>query len=102
MSEKLNSAKEKIKDVLFCYPDARNDDAKLCYYVYKNIIPNIDDYSFKDIMFNHKRLKLPSFETIRRTRADIQNKEKLLLADDTTRLARMENEKEFHDYFIRN
>ena len=89
MSEKLNSAKEKVKDVLFCYPDARNDDAKLCYYVYKNIIPNIDDYSFKDI-------------TIRRTRADIQNKEKLLLADDTTRLARMENEKEFHDYFIRN
>jgi len=68
----LNRMKERVTYLLEKYPSLRDDDFLLIGAVYYNFYGV--DYSdcFLDVMKHHKELKLPSFESIRRTRQKVQ------------------------------
>ena len=54
--------------------ETRIDDFILVYQVYKRYLTGLcfDAYTFKDVIENHKTLKLPSFESITRCRRKLQ------------------------------
>lgn len=60
-----------VKDILIRFPDARDDNFVLIYEVYREINPLVLNYSFKEMLLNHKVLALPSFESILRSRRKI-------------------------------
>ena len=61
-----------VEHMLKYHLDARDDDFRLYGWVCKAICPNVMDMAFKQVMWQHKELDLPSFETIRRTRQKLQ------------------------------
>lgn len=62
-----------VKKVLAKYPDARDDDFKVIGHVVKALNPEAMNLTFGQALWNHNKLDLPSFETIRRTRQKIQH-----------------------------
>lgn len=62
-----------VKKVLTKYPDARDDDFKVIGHVVKALNPEAMNLTFGQALWNHNKLDLPSFETIRRTRQKIQH-----------------------------
>lgn len=67
--KEFKTVKELVLNLLETNPRCRNDDKYLTYMVMRN---------FTNIYINFKDFeKMPSFETIKRTRAKIQNNEGL-------------------------
>lgn len=62
-----------VKKVLTKYPDARDDDFKVIGHGVKTLNPEAMNLTFGQALWNHNKLDLPSFETIRRTRQKIQH-----------------------------
>lgn len=74
------TAEEKISLILSINKKARNDDLYCLYLVYK---------VFHNVELPYEELKgLPVFETYRRTRAKIQNEDKIYLPDESTQIHR--------------
>lgn len=53
-------------------PDTRYDDMELFRQYYRQYLPT-DEMSFDEVMFAHKVMDLPCFESIRRARQRIQS-----------------------------
>lgn len=87
-----------VKRLLIENPETRDDDFKLLYYVYNEYLDNLDTRTFKEVMFCHKLYGLPSFETVRRTRAKIQNESEDLKASAIVKQYRAEQEQMYRDY----
>lgn len=71
--------KERIIKILKEKPEARQDDKLLTYLVFQEIAKENGQGIF--IPFNLFK-KFPAFETVKRTRAKIQNEEKQFLPDN--------------------
>lgn len=62
-----------VETILKNHPDARDSDFRLFGWVCANLKPDVMNLPFKQVMWQHKELDLPSFETIRRTRQKLQH-----------------------------
>lgn len=68
-----------VLEVLKENEEARNDDMKLYLLVCEKVNPfpscdlDIGSYSFASVMCHYRELKLPHFESVRRSRAKIQS-----------------------------
>lgn len=72
MADTLNKMKPKVIYLLETYPRLRDDDFLLIGAVYHQFYGVEYNDSFLDVMKHHKDKKLPSFESIRRTRQKVQ------------------------------
>lgn len=86
-----------VKKVLMKYPDARDDDFKVIGHVVKALNPEAMNLTFGQALWNHNKLDLPSFETIRRTRQKIQHDHPELRGELYQK--RMEKQTEFIEKF---
>ena len=93
----MKDLNEIIKQILIEYPEARDDDFKVIGYVIKTLQPNAMQLTFGQVLWNHVKLNLPSFETIRRTRQKIQHDVPELRGE--LYLKRMEKQAEYIDQF---
>lgn len=64
---------EVVKKVLQEHEDARNSDFRTIGWVLAITKPEVMNRPFKEVLWKHKELDLPSFETIRRTRQKLQH-----------------------------
>ena len=62
-----------VEKVLREHKDARDSDFRTIGWVIKLTRPEVMSMSFSAVLWNHKELGLPSFETIRRTRQKLQH-----------------------------
>lgn len=87
-----------VEDILIRFSDARDDNFVLIYEVYKEINPLVLNYSFKEILLNHKILALPSFESILRSRRKVVQLNPSLKPSKVIDKLRKENE-EYYKFF---
>ena len=88
-----------VEQVLREHKDARDSDFRTIGWVIKITNPKIMDMKFSQVLWNHKELDLPSFETIRRTRQKLQHDKPELRGE--MYLKRMEKQTEYIDQFAR-
>jgi hypothetical protein len=101
MEEIKNTAKL-VKRALTNPPKARNSDNYLyyviCYELLADIGLSIDHISLSSALLNRKELRLPNFETVRRTRQKIQAECPELAGSDEVEEARSNKEETFREY----
>ena len=93
----LKTLEQKVRYCLTQYPATRNSDRTLigAVYAYFYDVDLLD--SFLTVIRNDK---LPSFESIRRTRQKIQAEDESLRGDKQTEERRMEAQKDFIEYAL--
>lgn len=89
-----------VRKVLEENLETRGDDFLLVYKVFKEFLPDIDNYDFKEIMLNHREYNLPYFESVRRTRQKLQSKNPDLLPSENTRRGRKLEEADYISYAL--
>lgn len=87
-----------IKEVLEEVEEARSDDFLLVAEVYNRIVPECANMPFAAVMLGHKSLKLPYFESIRRTRQKLQARDESLKPSEAVQIARVAKEAEYIKY----
>lgn len=93
----MKDLSEVVKKVLTEHPDSRDDDFKVIGYVVKAMSPDAMKLTFGQVLWNHNKLNLPSFETIRRTRQKLQHDHEELRGELYQK--RMENQSEYIEKF---
>lgn len=93
----MKDLNELVKRILAEHKEARDDDFKVIGYVVKALNPEAMQLTFGQALWNHSKLDLPSFETIRRTRQKIQHDHPELRGE--LYLKRMEKQTEFIEKF---
>ena len=88
-----------VEKVLREHPDARDSDFRTIGWVIKLTKPELMAMTFSSVLWNHKELDLPSFETIRRTRQKLQHDKPELRGKVYEK--RMEKQAEYIDKFVR-
>lgn len=89
----MKDLNELVKRILAEHKEARDDDFKVIGYVIKALKPEAMHLTFGQALWNHSKLDLPSFESIRRTRQKIQHDHPELRGE--LYLKRMEKQTEF-------
>ena len=87
-----------VKDVLENDIMARNSDDYLIYAVCKRINPMCMGMNFETVIRHRKDLKLPAFETIRRTGQRVRAAYPELAGNSAVETSRGLNERIFRDY----
>lgn len=95
--EEMKDLSETVKKILEEHPDARDDDFKVIGYVVKELSPTAMTLTFGQALWNHNKLGLPNFETIRRTRQKLQQDNPDLRG--TVYEERMRKQTEYKDMF---
>lgn len=93
----MTDLNELVKKILTDHPEARDDDFKVIGYVIKALNPEAMQLTFGQALWNHSKLNLPSFESIRRTRQKIQHDHPELRGE--LYLKRMEKQTEWLEKF---
>lgn len=62
-----------VRWVLEHHPDSKDDDMRLFGWCCAILKPDVMDLSYKEVLWRHKQLELPSFDTIQRTRQKLQH-----------------------------
>ena len=88
-----------VETILKKHPDARDSDFRLYGWACAILKPNVMDLPFKQVMWQHKELDLPSFDTIQRTRQKLQHDNPELRGKAYEK--RMEKQTEYKDKFGR-
>lgn len=96
MADTLRNMKPKVTYLLETYPALRDDDFLLIGAFYHQFCGIEYRDGFLDVMKHHKDKKLPSFESIRRTRQKVQE-ERLDLC--STKAKQKEKQLSFSDYY---
>ena len=95
MSEDLKTIAQRVEALLRQYPGTRNDDREL-FVTYYGKYHGIDYYMpFGAVMRNKK---LPSFESIRRTRQKLQETHEDLRGDKQTEQRRLDAQIDYIEY----
>lgn len=87
-----------VLEILKANEEARNDDMKLYLLVCEAVNPyptcdwDIGSFSFSSVMNHYRELRLPHFESVRRSRAKIQAEIPELAGDRSCRQRRKELE----------
>lgn len=98
MHNNLYTTEELVKKALILFEDAKSDDFVLIYRTYQLINENaVIREPFYHVMLNHKKYKLPPFESITRARRKLQNTYPEL-ANEKTREKRFKKIAEYIDY----
>lgn len=88
---------EKVRWELTHRPELRDDDFKLICAIYTDFYGIMPYTSFTDVMSHHADYKLPSFESIRRTRQKLQEAyPKLYGSSETIKAIREKEQMEFY------
>ena len=93
----MKDLNELVKRIRADHKEARDDDFKVIGYVIKALNPEAMQLTFGQALWNHSKLDLPSFESIRRTRQKIQHDHPELRGE--LYLKRMEKQTEFIEKF---
>lgn len=96
---KLNTMENIVLDILEVSPAARSDDYVLMWLVCEKLNPKICEFRLADVLYQHKELGLPNWETVTRCRRKIQEKRPDLVAPETAK-KRREEEQIYRDYAI--
>lgn len=92
---RLNTLENKVRTTLETYKGTRDDDKLLFVVVYERYY-GVNIYApFRSVMLDPK---LPSFESIRRTRQKLQQNNESLRGSDRKEKIRLEAQKDFLDY----
>lgn len=94
---KLHTMETLVLEILEQSPAARSDDCVLMWLVCDKTKPEIVEKPFADVLYNHKSLGLPNWETVTRCRRKIQEKRPDLVPAETARKRRKEEE-EYREY----
>lgn len=95
----LYKTKNIVSIVLLENESARNDDNLLYKEVCKKIQPNIGRLCFDTVLNNMDRLKIPHFETVRRTRQKLQEENPEIYGCNIfVKKQREKKEKEFREF----
>lgn len=89
-----------VKKVLTEHKDARDSDFRTIGWVIKLTKPEVMNMTFSAVLWNHKELGVPSFETIRRTRQKVQHDNPDLRGEAYNK--RLEKQKDYIDRFVMN
>ena len=93
-----------VLEILKANEEARNDDMKLYLLVCEAVNPfptcdrDIGSFSFSSVMNHYRELRLPHFESVRRSRAKIQSEIPELAGDRSCRQRRKELEILYRNY----
>lgn len=74
----MTKERELVRTILTKFPETRDDDFLLYGYVCYNLNEQVWTTSFGKIVRDHKKLGMPSYETITRMRRSLQEKEPAL------------------------
>lgn len=94
---KLHTMENVVLEILEKSPAARSDDYVLMWLVCNKTKPEIVEKPFADVLYHHKSLGLPNWETVTRCRRKIQEKRPDLVSPVTARKRRKEEE-EYREY----
>ena len=76
MTNRLKKVEDVVRKYLIAYPDARNSDDTLYYFIFRDICEQsgvkMGDISAKALLLNKADYGFPKFETIRRSRQKVQ------------------------------
>ena len=89
----MNDLSKIVSKVLKEHKDARDSDFRTIGWVYAILKPEVMNLPFKQVLWKHKELELPSFETIRRTRQKLQHDDPSLRGEVYSK--RMEKQTEY-------
>ena len=90
---------DKVRDILTLYPRTRDDDMYLyAVFVAETTDVNVN-HKFFDVLVNHERYGLPSYESVTRARRKVQECEFNLRG--TKRTARKDKQEEYREYYRR-
>lgn len=92
----LKNVKKIVLELLKENEELRGDDDLLILAVYEKIDPFISSYGFSYVMKNRKNGHYPSFESIRRARAKLQEEFQELKPEE-----RIQRERELNEYKYR-
>lgn len=92
--------KKLVRYILEKHPDAKDSDFRLYGWCCAMVKPDVMNLPFKEVMWRHKELELPSFDTIQRTRQQLQHDHPELRGKAYK--ARMEKQEEYREKFGRN
>lgn len=87
-----------VKSILEEDKETRKDDFKLIAEVYHRLNQEVGNLSFNIVMLGHKELKLPSVESITRSRRKLQAKYEYLRPDEEIEMLRVKEQAEFRRY----
>lgn len=87
-----------VKSILEDNKEARDDDFLLVSLVCRRYCPGIIGETFTEVLAQHKRYGLPSFESITRARRKLQATHEELRGSEQVRRIRDEEEENFRDY----
>ena len=95
----MKKLEQTVQEVLETNQRARNDNFVLVLDVYKRLeVPTTLD--FRELMLQHKKYKLPSFEGITRARRKVVENHPELQACEEVQELREEQEQMYFDYAI--
>ena len=95
---RLNTTKALVKTILEQNKETRNSDMRLYYEVCNRINPQILCCRFSDVIMNLDALRLPPFESVRRSRQKVQEEFPHLAANIEVEIFRAENEEVYRDF----
>lgn len=98
MKEKLNTTKALVKSILENNKETRNSDMLLYYEICKTLNKSALEAPFAFVILKLDKLKIPPFESVRRSRQKIQAECPWLAASDDVELFRAENEEAYRDF----
>ena len=87
-----------VEKVLTEHKDARDSDFRTIGWVIKLTKPEVMNMTFSAVLWNHKELGVPSFETIRRTRQKLQAENPELRGEAYVK--RINKQKDYIDKFV--
>lgn len=94
----LKQTKQLVSFILSKYEDARNSDMMLYLRVVEFRNERALCMPFCEVLQNLKALNLPPFESVRRARQKLQEKNAEFDADEVIQRYRAENEAEYRDF----
>lgn len=94
----MRNVEDKVRDVLEKFPETRSDDYLLVGFTWA-IHYGIDpSKSIAEVFRHHEKYKLPGWDSIRRCRQKIQEREPSLRADKQTEDIRLNKQKDYIAY----
>lgn len=97
--ERIQKIQPLVHNALLNNPDTRKDDFLLVLDVYKNFIKC--DMQLETVFKHHKKLGVPSFESVIRIRRKLQSEYPELKNESTAKM-RAKKEKEYRAYAVNN
>lgn len=98
MNKQLKNTKALVKSILEQNKEARSSDMRLYYEVCNSINRQALDEPFSEVIMSLDQLRLPPFESVRRSRQKVQSECPHLAASPEVEIFRAENEETYREF----